>query len=874
MKRALLIIVLFISCIPAFSQFYEDFSSSDLATNNWQGDLLNYKISTSTAIPAELRPGLQLDDDSANVSYLVAPFAHSFTDSVEWTFWVKLSFMATTNNFARVYIVSDQADISGNINGYFVGIGETDKKITLVKQTGAATTVLITGTVADLSASTNVVRVRVVRQTTGDWKLYTDVTGGTNWVLEGTANDNSYSSSSWHGLFSQYTVSNATKIYFDELYAGSVQVDTIKPYVSNVDVISQFQLDVTFSEFVDSNDAVAISNYLVSNSVGNPIDILIDGTNPLLFHLSFASPFPENIVCTLSVTNVRDLVNNTMLQQDIEFAYYLPQANDILIHEIMADPSPVVGLPEYEYVELYNATNLPINLNNWKLAFGSTVKTFSNVTILSGDYLILCGSTGVAELTSYGVVYDLGTISVTNDGQQLVLYDQFNHVIHQVKFTTDWYQNSSKDDGGWSLEMIDPLNPCAEMSNWKASVHPSGGTPGAQNSVYSSNPDNTPPQLVRVSVISNQQIQAWFTEPMDSLKLLQNSAYAFSHGLTLNGNPQLIGPDYKSVILNLTQTMQETVVYTLTISDTLFDCVGNVVPLTSSARFALSEPLESGDIIINEVLSNPLEGLSDFVEIYNVSNKIIELKEMNIANIDVTSGEIASPQTITADGYLIFPGDHIVLSTNVEGIRSNYICLFPNNFILMGSMPSYNNDEGNVVLVHVDGTIIDRLDYDVSMHFPLLATTDGVSLERINYLRPTADVTNWHSASETSGFATPGYINSQYSDVFFEGEVLLTPEIFSPDNDGYNDVVDISYTFAEAGYVGTITVFDSRGRLVKNLVSNQLLGTSGTYSWDGVTNDNQKAAIGMYIIFFEVFDIQGNKRAFKQVTVLGGYLNK
>jgi hypothetical protein len=875
MKHLLLIVIFILSFVYiSKAQFYEDFSSEDLATNNWQGMTDKYKISSSTAIPAEMRPALQLDDDQANTAYISAPHTFNFTDSVEWSFWIKFSFTATTNNHARVYIVTDQADVTGSINGYFVGIGETDKKLTLVKQTGSTLSTIITGTVADLSASTNTVRVRVIRYDDGLWKLYSDPTGGEAYVLEGTGNDLSYSSSSWLGLYSKYTVSNATKIYFDELYAGTVIADTIKPSITNIQVATQFQLNVTFSELVDVSEATNSSNYMVDQAVGSPLDVIQDNNNPLLYILSFASPFPENTLCTLSVSNISDMAGNVMDNGQFVFAYYLTQAYDVVIHEIMADPTPVVGLPEYEYLELYNRTDLPISLNNWKLFFGSTQKVFVNVTILPGEYLIVGGTAAANAFASYGNVYDMGSISITNDGQTITLLDDLNRLVHTVSFTIDWYQDNNKKDGGWSLEMIDANNPCAGISNWKASINNNGGTPGAPNSVHTSNPDSTVPELIRVSVVDNQTIRAWFSEPVDSLSLLNPNAYNFSHGLTLSSQPKPVWPQYNSVILYLSQAMQQTVIYTLTITDTITDCVGNILPLQSNARFAINQPIEPGDIIINEVLSNPPTGLNEFVEIYNVSDKIFDLKDLNLANVDNNSGDVASMKEISPDGFLMFPGDHIVLTTNVMGLKDYYYCPFPNHFVQMASLPSYNNDNGNVVLVLPGGTIIDRLDYDISMHFPLLQSTKGVSLERINYQRATSDPTNWHSASETAGFATPGYINSQYSEVIFDGEIQIYPEIFSPDNDGYNDVLNISYTFAQPGNVGTITIFDSRGRLIRNLVTSELLGTSGIYSWDGVTNDYQKAGVGIYVVLFEIFDINGTKRAFKNVAVLGAYLDR
>jgi flagellar hook assembly protein FlgD len=98
----------------------------------------------------------------------------------------------------------------------------------------------------------------------------------------------------------------------------------------------------------------------------------------------------------------------------------------------------------------------------------------------------------------------------------------------------------------------------------------------------------------------------------------------------------------------------------------------------------------------------------------------------------------------------------------------------------------------------------------------------------------------------------------------------LNPDIFSPDNDGYNDVLEISYTFTEPGHVATIMVYDAGGRLVRSLVQNQLLGNTGSFSWNGITDDNEKASIGYYLILIEVFDLNDNIKQYKKTAVLGG----
>lgn len=879
MKNNNIFLFLFIYFFCVFeisAQFYEDFSSEDFSTNNWQGDLLRFKYSTSTAIPASMRPALQLNDTQANTSYICAPYNMSFTDSVEWNFWIKLSFTPTANNFARVYIVSDVLNITGNVNGYFVGIGELNKKVTLVKQTGATLQTLITSSIADLVASTNVVRVRVIRLQNGEWKLYTDVTGGNNYVLEGTAVDATFTNSQWLGLFCKYTSSNATKVYFDEFYAGAVQVDTIKPFVLNVDVPSQFQLNVTFSEPVLLSDALDINNYQILPAIGNPFEIIQDASNQKLFYLSLSTPLEENSIYTLHVQGIRDIAGNVMEPYQYTFAYYLSKTYDVVINEIMADPTPSVQLPEFEYLELYNRTSFPISLNGWTLYFGSTKKVFANVTIQPNQYLIVCGSQAVSALSQYGAVYDMGTISITNDGQTITLMDHLQKVIHTISFNLDWYDDSQKKDGGWSLEMIDVNNPCGGSENWRASLDLRGGTPGFKNSVAKSNPDFKSPRLLRATIVSSNKIKLWFSEPIDSLRLLNSSIYHFSHGLTLSEQPKPVWPSYSSVILTFNQNMQKTVIYTVTILDTVTDCVGNLLGIPSSVRFAISDTIKPNDIVINELLADPPVGLEEFVEVYNRSDKVLDLKDLRLANISASTGQIYTISSISVDGFLIFPSDFVVLTKDPEGIINYYYTPAPENFVKMKTFPTYANEKGAVILLDFNNQVIDRLDYEETMHYPLLASSKGVSLERIHPDRSTNDKSNWHSASETVGFATPAYRNSQYVDpqLIFDDNITIYPEIFSPDNDGYNDVVHIAYKFEKPGYTGNIVIYNSKGFIIRHLVSNELLGTEGIYSWDGITNDNQKAPIGIYVLYVEVFDLNGNKKVYKKPIVLGGYLNR
>jgi hypothetical protein len=651
----------------------------------------------------------------------------------------------------------------------------------------------------------------------------------------------------------------------------STAVDVTAPSINSVTVIDSTHITVCFSEALDASQISVLTNFSINNGIGTPLTDTANSTFTCAT-LKLSTPLVSSTSYTLTLTNMADCSGNPLFPGTISFSPYTVKPFDVVINEILADPDPVVALPDYEYVELHNRTAFPINLTNWKFITGTTVKLLPNVTIQADSFLVI---TSLSALPFYGpaiAVVGLSSISLTNTGQTLTLETPQGGVVSTVSYTDQWYQDANKANGGWSLEQIDPNNPCSGMSNWRASTNVNGGTPGKKNSVNAVNSDVTPPQVTRVSVITSDSIQVYFNEPIDSTTMLSLSIYTIDNGIGVPTFLKTIAPDFKSVKLALATVLQTGIVYTITVNNTITDCVGNAIGLNNTARFALPQQALPNDIVINELLADPKANGVDFVEIYNRSNKVIDLKTVSISQFDTVTNALISIKPITADGYLIFPKDYVVLSQNGDAIKSQYSTSNPNGFLDLPSMITMNISEGTVCL-STSTDIIDKFIYYGNMQFPLLNSSKGVSLERIDFERPTSDRSNWHSAAEAIGFATPAYKNSQYNDAGqTDNAIEITPEIFSPDEDGYNDIVNINYHFDTPGFLANIAIYDSKGRLVKQLVNNQLLGIKGTYSWDGINDLREKSHIGIYVVFVEVFDLSGKVKDYKKSCVLGGKL--
>ena len=95
-------------------------------------------------------------------------------------------------------------------------------------------------------------------------------------------------------------------------------------------------------------------------------------------------------------------------------------------------------------------------------------------------------------------------------------------------------------------------------------------------------------------------------------------------------------------MLNLTAPLEIGLDYQVTVRDDLLDCNGNEIGLSNEAIIAVPEPIEEQDIIINEVLFNPETGGSDFLELYNKTNKTIDLSTLVLRNAIIYEDQLGN----------------------------------------------------------------------------------------------------------------------------------------------------------------------------------------------------------------------------------------
>ena len=182
--------------------------------------------------------------------------------------------------------------------------------------------------------------------------------------------------------------------------------------------------------------------------------------------------------------------------------------------------------------------------------------------------------------------------------------------------------------------------------------------------------------------------------------------------------------------------------------------------------------------------------------------------------------------------------------------------------------PSLPNAGGNLYLINRLAEEIDGIHYDPSQHFELLENTRGVSLERLQSNKIPKTDAIFSSASSTAGFATPGYKNSQSVNKNNGLRFDVSPDPISPNNDGHNDRLNISYSLENPMTSLRISIYNSSGYLIKELLPSQLASSEGMIYWNGISMNAKVPPTGIYILFFEAFDITGNVYREKKVFTL------
>ncbi len=266
------------------------------------------------------------------------------------------------------------------------------------------------------------------------------------------------------------------------------------------------------------------------------------------------------------------------------------------------------------------------------------------------------------------------------------------------------------------------------------------------------------------------------------------------------------------------------------------------------------------EIVFNELLPNPYPEGSEYIELYNRSDRALPLAGLSIATRRA-DGTLSARYPLSSITSSLEPRDYVLLTKKIEGVSGFYLIASPGALREL-KLPVLANTSATLVLFRTgDEAVIDEVRYTAQWHAPSVRNEKGVALERIHPDRDTQDEANWTSASAPAGYGTPGYRNSQYSTPD-EGEVTgIEPPVYSEATKEYA----IPYRLDEAGYTCRAWIFDTSGRRICEVVNQDLLGTEGELTWNGRAANGSKVRTGVYIFYAELAHPRGQVKRYKEV---------
>ncbi|MGQ9620151.1 MAG: lamin tail domain-containing protein, partial [Bacteroidales bacterium] len=861
----------FLVLIPltVYSQIYENFESGILL--NWiQSTPGRWSVDSISPLAGKYSLWHSFDNKEAGTDQTAIRITNlkPSEGNVRWSFLVRHGCDPSSSNNWSLFLMLDtpanEMRPGGNVNGFALGVNLTgnDDTLKLWKiKNGLVYTVIKTEINWQINIGTGKnAEINTERTTSGIWTVLVKLPDGKQFGPF-TGNDKELFNTEWFGIFYKYTATLDRRFWFDNLIIeGPFFEDTLPPQIINCIPNSRTSVKLVLDEEV-MPEFTDRSNFLLNNNCIPSGDAIIK--DPLTFILNFDNEIVNRKTYTLIIKSVCDQNSNCISDIAVNFTPFWVEPGDIIISEIMADPSPPVSLPAKEYLEITSRAEQPVSLKGWTLSSEGQKSFFPDRSIQRGEYIILCSATDSVLFSKYGKVIGLKSFPALTDARKCIwISDSSGNMIHGVEYSPDWYGDRLKAEGGWSLEMIDTGYPFFYEGNWKASSSSSGGTPGRVNSVSANNRDCYFKGLINVFPVDTLHLEISFSEPVKNIE-------DYMEEIKINGNNiiSLIASDPLRRKFNIIPVrafrIREQYLFSLPVSVT--DYAGNKA-IETTFVFGLPEPAAKGDVVFNELLFNPLPGDADYIEFCNISAKIINVSSLSVASKNIQEGTISSLKPLSESARCLLPGAYYVMTDDRNSVIARYFSADEKNIFNVSQLPSMPDDKGYLILFNKQLDMIDEILYSEKQHFPLLTGREGVALEKIIPSAVSSHTTSWHSASENSGWGTPGARNSVFIETpSGDGRVTLSSRRLTPDNDGVEDVIGINISLSGSGNVINVTIFDEEGNLVSKPAVNYFIGSEGMVVWDGTSSDGSLVRTGIYIIYISVFDDSGKTEKWKKV---------
>lgn len=655
---------------------------------------------------------------------------------------------------------------------------------------------------------------------------------------------------------------SAARWMMDDFQFGDFSPDLIAPEIQEVRGFGSQSVLVSFNEAVDPVFSILPVAYVLEGespeAVAQRADSIVVLTMSLRLDIGKSK--------SLRVRQIPDLEGNFLQDTTLTFTFSDPTdipKKALVINELQPAPRAELDLPNSEFIEIFHAGDYEIRLEGVRLSNSRSETVLDDLWLKAGEYLILAPESQASQFEQFGRVLAVKSWpTLLNSGDRISLKSSSGLEIDQITYESDSWSGSEFVSGGFSLEVSNPFFRCDNSDFLSPSIDPIRGTPGRKNSVFSEEKNPVPLSINTVFFQDSVTVVVNFSRPVFSE--FDREWAAFLPGLEVDSTFFTNGSE---LILLLRFPAKEGEIYRLEL-ERIRDCWGEVLPRFVVLDLVLpSEPLP-GDVILNELLFDPKSGDPKFVELRNRSKKFLKLDSWSLSNLD-PSGQVDQVRSFGSKSLVLPPEGFLAITTDANRLKLAYPKSSFGNFLQVPTLPSYPISGGSVVLISGSGVILETFGYSRELHHPLLRDSKGVSLERISPFSPATLSANWQSASGNEEYATPGRKNSQtLESEFLQNRIEIDPEVFDPEGSSGPAFTSIRYLLDQSGWMGTFQLYSVGGQLIRVLAQNQILGTSGMFTWTGTDSTGRLVRPGYYILVVELYEPGGRTHTIKRTLVV------
>ncbi len=830
----------------SWGQIVDDFSDGNLTQNpTWVGDLGDFTINSA------LQLQLMAAEAGARSIYL----SFDPTDSMEIGLDVYLDFDPSTSNLLRQSLLQDAPVLANASRALYYEIGESgsgDALRLMEKINGVESEIYR----SEALSSSSEIAIRVDLKWVQGEGIVLSIDQGIDGSTEQThtmAYTESWTAPTYFVIDCMFTSTRKDKFRFD-----NVQIEALKPDVTpaNIALVEVPQLDTLILRLDEAVKDLQIGQFELDPFVGSIVQAI--RISPSSYMLVLSEEMINGAVYQLAITDLEDLAGNVNPRATYAvdvLVGQIPAVRALLINEIMSAPSAQNQLPEAEYIELYNPTDEYLSLQGLQFSDGPSTATFDHYIMEPKEYVVVTDQADAASFADVNVIGLNNFPSLNNAGDALIL-SLNGQQIDAVQYSSSWVTDNDRPYA--ALERINPSLNCDGAINWASSLSFEGGTPGKINSVYSDTIAENPVRIDAIQVNSPLDLLLQMHAQMDEATVYDPAAYTFTPILTIESI--FYDEINQSIEITFVDPMEDGVIYELVLAPSIKNCANFSSPENSVYSFGIPQQIARGDVVLNEVLYEPPTGGAEYIELFNHTDKLISLARCEIVLSRVDANDQSTSLSTFND--LLIPNTFWALSKLPSVVQEQYEVPYPERLKEINLM-SLTNDGGMLTLIcsdaNGDSLHIDQVNYSEDFHDPLI-DAKGYSLERLSPSLNGLLATSWHSASSLSGGGTPTAANSQTSSMISSENMFeLASPTFSPDNDGFEDWMELHVQNDNPSLRITLTIYDKWGYQIARLLNNENLGASATIRWDGITDDGALAPVGPYVIVIDGLDNEGKR---------------